>query len=73
MLDVPQESFATNTADDGRASVLVDVAEKGGEGLWAGQSLGGVSGFQTMANTRALWLGGVDMLTDAFMNKDLPK
>jgi oligosaccharyltransferase complex subunit beta len=73
ILNAPTESFATDNAQDSDADALNDAAEKGGEGLWAGKSLGVVSGFQTRENTRVLWLGGYEMVTDKYMNMDLPE
>jgi oligosaccharyltransferase complex subunit beta len=73
ILNAPTESFATDNTQDSDADALVDATEKGGEGLWAGNSLGVVSGFQTRENTRVLWLGGYEMATDEFMSKALPR
>ena len=46
--------------------MLVDAAERGGEGLWAGAGLAVLAGFQTKAGARVVWAGGVDMFGDAF-------
>jgi oligosaccharyltransferase complex subunit beta len=69
ILKAPSESFAADANEDLSADALTDAAEKGGEGLWAGQSLSVVSGFQTKSNSRVLWVGGVEMFTNAFMDK----
>jgi oligosaccharyltransferase complex subunit beta len=73
ILKAPSESFATDSNDDNDADIMVDATEKGGEGLWAGQSLGVVSGFQTKENSRVLWAGGVELFSNKFMKKDVSK
>ncbi|KAF5317930.1 hypothetical protein D9619_012211 [Psilocybe cf. subviscida] len=70
ILHAPAESFASEI-DGGTADSLVDATEKGGEGLWAGSSLGVVTGFQTLNNARVTWLGGVELLTDEYAQKEV--
>ncbi|TFK25753.1 dolichyl-diphosphooligosaccharide-protein glycosyltransferase [Coprinopsis marcescibilis] len=73
ILKAPAESFAGELlTQGGSAESLVDAADKGGEGLWAGSSLGVVTGFQTASGGRITWLGGADMLTDELFQKSLP-
>ncbi|KAJ7623339.1 oligosaccharyl transferase beta subunit [Roridomyces roridus] len=67
ILHAPSDSFAADT--DSNADALVDAAEKGGEGLWAGSQLSVATGFQALGGARATWLGGVDMLSDKFAKK----
>jgi len=71
-LHAPPESFAAEV-DGGSADSLVDSAEKGGEGLWAGSQLSVVTGFQTLNGARITWLGGVDILSDEFAQKEVSK
>jgi len=59
--------------DGGSADALVDSAEKGGEGLWAGSQLSVVTGFQTLDGARVTWLGGADMLNDELAQKEISK
>lgn len=70
ILHAPKESFASEI-DGGTADSLVDATEKGGEGLWAGSSLGVVTGFQALNNARVTWLGGVELLTDEYAQKEV--
>jgi hypothetical protein len=73
ILHAPAESFASDTDSDSGAEVLFEVAERGGEGLWAGRSLGIVTGFQARDNSaRVTWVGGVELFSDAYANKSLP-
>jgi oligosaccharyltransferase complex subunit beta len=73
ILHAPAESFASDTDSDSGAEVLFESAERGGEGLWAGGSLGIVTGFQTRENSaRVTWVGGVELFSDAYANKSLP-
>ena len=73
ILNAPAEAFATDTTTDAGADALVEAAEKGGEGLWAGSSLALVAGFQAKSGARALWVGGVDMFSDELANLELEK
>lgn len=73
ILHAPAESFASDSSEDTGADTLVDAAEKGGEGLWAGSSLAVVSGFQTRDGSRATWVGGVELFSNAFAKKELSK
>ncbi|KIY64111.1 oligosaccharyl transferase beta subunit [Cylindrobasidium torrendii FP15055 ss-10] len=70
ILNAPSESFASDS--DSTTESIVESVEKGGEGLWAGSSLGLVTGFQVTDGGRALFLGGGAILSDAFANKALP-
>ncbi|KAF8471653.1 Dolichyl-diphosphooligosaccharide-protein glycosyltransferase [Russula ochroleuca] len=73
ILHAPAESFASDTDSDSGAEVLFEAAERGGEGLWAGRSLGIVTGFQTRDNNaRVTWVGGIELFSDAYANKLLP-
>ena len=73
ILHAPAESFAADSTEDSGADALVDAADKGGEGLWAGSSMAIVSGFQTTNGARATWVGGVELFSDAFARKELSK
>lgn len=73
ILHAPAESFAADSTDDSGADALVDAAEKGGEGLWAGSSIGVVTGFQTKDSARVTFVGGVELFSDAFARKELSK
>ena len=73
ILHAPIESFASDTDSDSGAEVLFDAAERGGEGLWAGSTLGVVTGFQTRdSSARVTWVGGVELFSDSYVNKKLP-
>jgi oligosaccharyltransferase complex subunit beta len=73
ILNAPSESFASDTDSDSGAEVLFEAAERGGEGLWAGRSLGIVTGFQTHDNSaRVTWVGGVELFSDEYAKKSLP-
>lgn len=73
ILHAPAESFASDGDSDLGAEALVDAAERGGEGLWAGHGLGIVTGFQTRDNNaRVTWVGGIELFSDAYANKPLP-
>jgi oligosaccharyltransferase complex subunit beta len=66
ILRAPAESFATDTESDKGADVLVEAAEKGGEGLWTGADLHVVTGFQARSGGRVVWAGGVDLFSDEY-------
>ncbi|KAI9437798.1 Dolichyl-diphosphooligosaccharide-protein glycosyltransferase [Lactarius psammicola] len=68
----PRMSFASDTDSDSGADVVFDYAERGGEGLWAGSSLGIVTGFQTRDSARITWVGGIELFSDDYVNKPLP-
>ncbi|KII89351.1 hypothetical protein PLICRDRAFT_109161 [Plicaturopsis crispa FD-325 SS-3] len=72
-LHAPAESFAADSAEDSGADALVDAAEKGGEGLWAGSQLSLVTGFQTRDGARVTWVGGVELFSDEFAKKEISK
>ncbi|KAH9926096.1 dolichyl-diphosphooligosaccharide-protein glycosyltransferase [Fomitopsis serialis] len=69
ILNAPAQSFAADSDADSGAEAIVEAADKGGEGLWAGNSLGLVAGFQTLGGGRATWVGGVDLFSDEFAQK----
>jgi len=72
ILRAPVESFASEI-DGGSPDALVDAAERGGEGLWAGSQLGLVTGFQTLNGARVTWVGGIDTFGDEYANKEVSK
>ncbi|RPD59242.1 dolichyl-diphosphooligosaccharide-protein glycosyltransferase [Lentinus tigrinus ALCF2SS1-7] len=73
LLKAPTHAFASDGDSDSGADALVEAAEKSGEGLWAGSSLSLVTGFQALTNARATWVGGVEMFSDEFFNKEISK
>lgn len=73
VLNAPAESFAADSTEDASGGVVVDAAEKGGEGLWAGSMMGVVSGFQTRDSARVMWVGGVELFSDEFAKKEITK
>ncbi|KAI0806816.1 dolichyl-diphosphooligosaccharide-protein glycosyltransferase [Fomes fomentarius] len=73
LLKAPPEAFASDGDKDSGADAVVEAADKSGEGLWAGSSLSLVTGFQTLSNARATWLGGVEIFSDEFINKEVSK
>ncbi|KAH7107227.1 Dolichyl-diphosphooligosaccharide-protein glycosyltransferase 48kDa subunit [Auriculariales sp. MPI-PUGE-AT-0066] len=73
ILRAPAEAYATDSdvsSDDG-ADVLVDSANKGGDGLWAGSSLGTVVGFQARNGARVTWVGGISLFNDEFAQAEV--
>ncbi|KAL6308693.1 dolichyl-diphosphooligosaccharide-protein glycosyltransferase [Sparassis latifolia] len=72
ILNAPAESFAADSDSNAGADAVLDAAEKGGEGLWAGSQLALVVGFQALHGARATWAGGVDLFSDEFAKKELP-
>ncbi|KAF5386854.1 hypothetical protein D9615_001982 [Tricholomella constricta] len=72
ILRAPAESFAAET-DGGSPDALVDAAERGGEGLWAGSQLGLVTGFQTLDGSRVTWVGGAAIFSDEYATKEVSK
>ena len=68
ILHAPPESFGAEI-DGGSPDAIVDSAEKGGEGLWAGSQLSVVTGFQTSENSRVTWVGSVDLFSDELAQK----
>ncbi|KAF9453650.1 oligosaccharyl transferase beta subunit [Macrolepiota fuliginosa MF-IS2] len=72
ILSAPAHAFAAEV-DGGSADSLVDAAEKGGEGLWAGSQLGVVAGFQARTGARIVWTGGVEMFSDEYAQKEVAK
>ncbi|KAG6918588.1 hypothetical protein DXG01_013390 [Tephrocybe rancida] len=72
ILRAPAESFASET-DGGSPDALVDAAERGGEGLWAGSQLGLVTGFQTLDNSRVTFVGGADVFSDEYAQNEIAK
>lgn len=69
ILNAPAESFAADTTSDAGSDAIVESADKGGEGLWAGSQLELVTGFQTTNGARATFVGGVEMFSDEFIQK----
>ena len=69
----PPESFAAESDSNLGSDAIVDAADKGGEGLWAGGQMGIVTGFQTRDGGRAMWVGGIDVFSDEFAKKDVSK
>jgi oligosaccharyltransferase complex subunit beta len=72
ILHAPAESFAAEV-DGGSADAIVDAADRGGEGLWAGSQLSVVTGFQTLNGARVTWVGGVDVFSDELAQKEVSK
>jgi oligosaccharyltransferase complex subunit beta len=71
ILHAPSEAFAAEI--DSGQDALVDAADKGGEGLWAGRQLGVVVGFQALGNARITWVGGPEVFGDNFAVKEVAK
>ncbi|KAM6500952.1 oligosaccharyl transferase beta subunit [Amanita muscaria] len=69
ILHAPTQSFAGEP--DSPGDVLADAAEKGGEGLWAGGQLGIVTGFQASNNARVTFVGGREVFSDEFAQKEI--
>lgn len=70
ILRAPAESFASDTTADSGADSVLEAADRGGEGLWAGSALSLVTGFQTRNGARATWVGGVELFSDNFAKKN---
>ncbi|KAK7688944.1 hypothetical protein QCA50_007635 [Cerrena zonata] len=70
ILSAPPESFAADSEGDSGAEAVVQVSEKGGEGLWAGSQMSLVAGFQALGGSRATWVGGVDLFSDEYAQKE---
>ncbi|EKM83135.1 hypothetical protein AGABI1DRAFT_111630 [Agaricus bisporus var. burnettii JB137-S8] len=70
ILNAPPYAFASEV-DGGSADSLVDAAEKGGEGLWAGSRMGVVTGFQTTTGARVVWAGGAELFSDEYAKKQI--
>jgi oligosaccharyltransferase complex subunit beta len=73
ILSAPAESFAADTTSDAGADAVVESADKGGEGLWAGSQMALVAGFQTTNGARAAFIGGVEVFSDEFIQKPAVK
>ena len=56
---------------DAGADALFESADKGGEGLWAGSQLALVAGFQAISGARATFVGGVELFSDEFVQKEV--
>jgi oligosaccharyltransferase complex subunit beta len=69
LLRAPPEAFASDAESDGGADALVDAAERGGEGLWAGAQLSVATGFQARSGARAAWVGGTRMFGNDLFEK----
>ena len=72
ILRAPAESFASDAAVDSGADSVLEAADRGGEGFWAGSSLSLVTGFQTRDGARVTWVGGVELFSDDFAKKETP-
>lgn len=72
ILRAPPQSFAAEI-DGGSPDSIVDAAERGGEGLWAGSQLSVVTGFQALNGARVTWVGGVDLFSDELAQKEVSK
>lgn len=72
ILRAPAESFASDATVDSGAESVLEAAERGGEGLWAGSPLSLITGFQTRNGARATWIGGVELFSDYFVKKNMP-
>lgn len=72
ILHAPAQSFGSEV-DGGSADAIVDAAERGGEGLWAGSQLSVVTGFQALNGARVTWVGGVDIFSDKLAQKEVSK
>ena len=70
ILRAPAESFASDATTDLGGDSVLEAAERGGEGLWAGSSLSLVTGFQTRSGARATWVGGIELFSDDFAKKN---
>jgi oligosaccharyltransferase complex subunit beta len=70
ILRAPAQSFAAEV-DGGSADAIVDAADRGGEGLWAGSQLSVVTGFQALNGARVTWVGGVDIFSDKLAQKEV--
>ena len=70
ILRAPAESFASDSTVDSDAESILEAADRGGEGLWAGSSLSLVTGFQARNGARATWVGGVELFSDEFAKKN---
>ena len=73
LLNAPPQAFASDADSDSGADAAGEAADKSGEGLWAGSSLSLVTGFQSLSNARATWVGGVEMFSDEYINKEISK
>jgi len=64
ILNAPAESFSSEGEEDRTADALVEAADKGGEGLWAGSKMSVVSGFQATNGGRVAFAGGVQLFSN---------
>ncbi|KAG8697023.1 oligosaccharyl transferase glycoprotein complex, beta subunit [Ceratobasidium sp. 394] len=71
ILHAPAESFAADSEDDANAESVAEMADRGGEGLWAGSSMSVAAGFQVAGGARATWVGGVSLFSDEFANAEV--
>ena len=71
ILRAPPQSFASDATTDSGADSVLEAADRGGEGLWAGSSLSLVTGFQTRDGARTTWVGGVELFSDNFAKKNV--
>ncbi|QRW00899.1 oligosaccharyltransferase complex subunit [Ceratobasidium sp. AG-Ba] len=68
ILNAPVESFAADSESDDNAESVAEMADRGGEGLWAGNNMAVVAGFQVAGGARAAWVGGMSVFSDEFAN-----
>ncbi|KAF8725150.1 Dolichyl-diphosphooligosaccharide--protein glycosyltransferase 48 kDa subunit, partial [Rhizoctonia solani] len=71
ILRAPVESFAADSEDDVNAETVAEMADRGGEGFWAGNSMSVVAGFQVAGGARAAWVGGVSVFSDEFAKAEV--
>ena len=71
LLNAPAESFAADTTSDAGADAVFESSDKGGDGLWAGSQLSLVAGYQTSSGARATFVGGVELFSDEFAQKEV--
>ncbi|KAG8758548.1 oligosaccharyl transferase glycoprotein complex, beta subunit [Ceratobasidium sp. 428] len=71
IVQAPPESFAADSEDNANAETVAEMADRGGEGLWAGSSMSVVAGFQVAGGARATWVGGVSVFSDEFAKIEL--
>ncbi|KAF9223932.1 hypothetical protein BS17DRAFT_733825 [Gyrodon lividus] len=72
LLRAPEESFAADSTDDSGVDAIINVSEKGDEGLWEGSQMGLVTGFQSTKNSRVVFAGSVELFSDEYARKELP-
>jgi oligosaccharyltransferase complex subunit beta len=71
ILHAPAESFAADSEDDANSESVAEMADRGGEGLWAGSAMSVAAGFQVTGGARATWVGGVDLFSNEFAKAEV--